>query len=296
MKWSNHLFLERTELAPSAEWNAECPGWCFVCVREGQGYWLGENSARELNPGHILILSPLADGFIRASQLGSLSLSHFRFSPELIAGVLTPAEKDSLESMASQPQLEARVLEPADPGARLFAALQRRDPPGNALLHRAELLQLVATLFEQALVRPVPAETVVLSARQKLRLLVNQIPEAEFLWMSPQEMALRCGNSLTHFNRSFRQLYGMSLVRKQELIRLQKARQALVETSSPIAVVAVQYGFPSPREFAAAFKAQFGISPKEWRRPKLRSRKPASSGSSGTIHALPGSRPDAAAK
>ena len=267
MKWPNHLFLETMELAPSAEWTVECPGWCFVCMREGQAYWLAGHSAMELNSGEVLALSPLREGFLRASQLGPISLAHFRFSPEMLSGLLTPADKDSFEALAAQPQNGVRFFPARAPGARLFARAQRRSVQGNALLHRAELLRLVGILFADVLARPVPAATVVLSARQKLKLLVNQMPEAEFLKMTPRGMAAHCGNSVTHFNRSFRKLFGRSLARKQELIRLQKARQALLETACALESLAIESGYRNAQEFSAAFKKQFGLSPRQWRQP-----------------------------
>ena len=137
------------------------------------------------------------------------------------------------------------------------------------------LLEIIAIIFEQELAHPVPADAVFLSARQRLRLLINEIPEGEFLKMSSREMAARCGNSVKHFNRSFRKLFGMSLAQKQELMRLQKARQALVETACRIDTLAIDAGFSNLRKFTLAFKKHFGVTPSEWRHPKLRKPSPA---------------------
>jgi AraC-like DNA-binding protein len=247
----------------------EVPGWCFFRVKEGQGYWLGSNGAHELSAGHVVVLSPLRDGLFRSSQLGAVTLNFFRFSPELIGGLLTPAESDRFENLSTRPAYAVRFL-PADAaGARLFEELVNGQSNGNALLCRAELLRIISVIFDHELLRPMPSETVYLSARQRLRLFFNQIPEEEFLRLSPTEMAGRCGSSVTHFNRSFRKLFGVSLSRKQEIIRLQKARQVLVETTSALDVIADEAGFRSGKEFSVAFKKQFGVTPSEWRQPRL---------------------------
>jgi AraC-like DNA-binding protein len=270
MKCPNHLCLERVELAPSAEWSVEVPGWCFFRVNEGQGYWLGDNGVHELSAGHVVVLSPLREGFFRSSRLGPVALSYFRFSPELVGGLLTPAESDRFESLAARPAYAVRFFSATAPGARIFAECATSNGDGNALLHRAELLRLISTIFADELQRPVPSETVFLSARQRLRLFLNQIPESEFLRLTPGEMAGRCGSSVTHFNRSFRKLFGVSLGRKQELIRLHNARQALVETTSRVEQIAGDAGFRNVKDFTGAFKKQFGVSPAEWRHPRLR--------------------------
>jgi AraC-like DNA-binding protein len=269
MKCPNHLGLERIELAPSAECAAEFPGWCFLQVRNGQGYWIGRNQVRELGAGEVAVLSPLREGCFRASQLGPVALACFRFTPELLGGLLTPTERDAFESLAAHAAYAARFFTADSPGARHFAELAGIGAGRSAFAQRAELLRLVAALFAEELVQPVPPDHAFLSARQRLRLLVNQIPESEFLRLSPVAMAGRCGSSVTHFHRSFRKLFGMSLGRKQELIRLQQARQMLMETCCRPEEVSSAAGFRDVQEFASAFKKEYGVTPAEWRHPRL---------------------------
>ncbi len=278
MNRPNHLSLERIALAPSAEWTAAFPGWCVTQVREGQGYWIGDVRVHEMGAGDVAVLSPLREGCFRSSQLGTVALAWFRFSPELLGGLLTPAERDGFEGLAARPAYAARFFPADSPGGRHFAALTTTGSEHSAMLQRAELLRLVATLFAEELHRPVPPDHAFLSARQRLRLLVNQIPEIEFLRLTPGELAGRCGSSVTHCNRSFRKLFGMSLGRKQELIRLQQARQTLVETTSRLEEIAGAAGFADVQEFVAAFKQEFGVTPTEWRHPRLRKHRTATNG------------------
>jgi AraC-like DNA-binding protein len=225
-----------------------------------------------------VVLSPLREGSFRASQVGPLLLFHFRLAPELVGGLLTPVEKDRLEALAAHPTYAVQFFASDVPAAQRFAQLPETAGQPNALLQRAEMLRIVALLFAEELARPVPADTAFLSARQRVKLLINQVPEAEFLRMAPREMALRCGSSLTHFNRSFRTLFGMSPGEKQELIRLQKARQTLLETTSRLEALASEAGYRDVRQFSAAFKKQFGVTPQEWRHPKLRKARTRSNG------------------
>jgi AraC-like DNA-binding protein len=268
MKCPSHLSLETVELAPAAEWTVSFPGWCFLGLGAGQGYWLGETGAQELNAGDVLGLSPLREGFFRASQLGPVTLHYFRFDSELLTGLLTPAERDCFGELAAT--YTAFPCPAGSAGAKLFAQLWPTAKGSTALVQRCDLLRVVATIFARELSQPLPSETTVLTARQRLKLIMNQIPESEFLRLSPSDMAVHCACSTTYFNRSFSKLFGMSLRRKQEALRLLRARQRLVETTCRIEHVAEEVGYRTMAEFNAAFRRQFGISPSEWRHPKCK--------------------------
>lgn len=270
MKYANYLCLDRVELSASSEWAAEFPGWCILQIKTGQGYWLGAREPQALNTGDLVALLPLREGAFRASSLGSVTLDYFRFSPDLVSGLLAPAERDQLESLSRQSALAIRHLPATSPAAHRFSSLQAPSPHHAGLHQKAVLIEIIATVFEQELALPSPTVAVFLSARQRLRLLINEIPEGEFLKMTSRDMAARCGNSVKHFNRSFRKLYGMSLAQKQELMRLQKARQALLETACRIDTLALDAGYSNVRKFTTAFKKHFGVTPSEWRHPKLR--------------------------
>lgn len=274
MKYANYLCLERVEISASGEWAADFPGWCIFQVKTGQGYWLGGSSPQVLNTGDVGALLPLREGGFRASQLAPVTLEYFRFSPDFVSGLLAPAERDCLEALSRQPARAAHFHPSTSAAAQKFSIVNKESINAGGLRQKAALLGIAAELFADEMAQPIPADTVFLSARQRLRLLINEIPEGEFLKMTSREMAARCGNSVKHFNRSFRKLLGVSLVQKQEIMRLQKARQALVETACRIDTLAIDAGYNTVRKFSVAFKKHFGITPSEWRHPKLRKPKP----------------------
>lgn len=270
MKYANYLCLDRVELSSSDEWRADFPGWCVLQLKAGQGYWLGGGAPCSLNTGDVAALLPLREGMFRSSSLSPVTIDYFRFSPDLVSGLLAPAERDQLESLSRHVELATRFLPATSLAAGRFSQVAAEPSNSTGLHQKAILLEIVATIFAEELSHPVLAESVFLSARQRLRLLIYEIPEGEFLQMTSREMAARCGNSVKHFNRSFRKLFGMSLSQKQELMRLQKARQALLETACRVETLALDAGYANVRRFTAAFKKHFGVTPSEWRHPKLR--------------------------
>ena len=265
MKWTGHLSLETVELAPADEWRVQGAGWFFVRASQASGYWLGEGTLQELGAGQVLVLSPLRDGCFRASQIGPLSLHYFRFSPELAVGLLAPAEHDIFESLARAPRSAVRCFASDTPGARMWTELLSNPVQSSALSRRVELLRVAATLFAENLQQTSPEKGPFLTARLKLRLLLNQIPEAEFLKLTQRDLAAHCSVSVTHANRAFRQMFGLSLKERQRLVLLQEARQALAETAQSLEAVAAGAGYRDTPSFAAAFEKQFGVSPGEWR-------------------------------
>lgn len=266
MKCPTHLCLETHELAPSAEWSPAFSGWCVLGVAAGQGYWMGKAGPRELGAGQVAILSPLREGMFRASQIGPVSLKFFRFSPELLDGLLTPTEREKFHKLALQPRYATNILAADTHAARALSAITPPVSNGNGLLARAELARILALAFARELTHPVPSPTTVLSSLLRLKALMNQVPQAEFLQLTARDLASRCGCSLTHFNRSFRRLFGTSLSRKQQEIRLLRARELLLETTARVEAIAAEAGYDDPERFRASFQRWFGATPEEWRR------------------------------
>lgn len=79
------------------------------------------------------------------------------------------------------------------------------------------------------------------------------------------EMARRLGVGYSYFRREFRRRTGVSPQQYQLQARLQRAQRLLGATERSIKEIGDRLGFSSPYHFSAAFKAQFGVSPREWR-------------------------------
>lgn len=76
-----------------------------------------------------------------------------------------------------------------------------------------------------------------------------------------EEIARRAGLSVRQLERLFRTLLGTSPSRHYLGLRLEKARNLLVQTAMPLAQVAVACGFASPAHFTRTYHAAFGRTP-----------------------------------
>ena len=79
-------------------------------------------------------------------------------------------------------------------------------------------------------------------------------------------LAHECGLSVSHFARSFRKSFGTSPHRYLIQQRVEKAKQLMCKSTTPLSQVALETGFPDQATFSRAFKALAGNSPGRWRR------------------------------
>jgi len=266
VKYQSHLALDDVDLPPSSEWEAPKTCWCFVRVAEGQGYWLDVGEAREVNTGDVLVLPPSCSGLFRSSQLSAVRLAYFRFCPEVMSGLLTMAERHYFDKLAGKEGRAPRLLPASHQVAKQFSELCGESRARNVLLVRCEMLQIVGHALAREIAPASRSETATLSATKRIRVLLENLTEEEFLNASAEELAAYCGCSLRHFSRLFLQHFGVSLRSRQTETRLLKARRLIGETDSRVMTVAATCGYRHLGVFNGLFKKRFGMTPTEWRR------------------------------
>ena len=80
------------------------------------------------------------------------------------------------------------------------------------------------------------------------------------------DVARECSLSVSHFARSFKATFGMAPHRWLITRRIERAKDLLQQTTTPIADIAIQSGFVDQTAFARTFRQAMGISPGQWRR------------------------------
>lgn len=84
------------------------------------------------------------------------------------------------------------------------------------------------------------------------------------------ELARQAGLSETSLKRGFRQVYGTTVFGYLRSQRMARARTLLASGEATVLEAAAQVGYSNPSNFAAAFRQEFGLNPKEF---QLTSRK-----------------------
>jgi len=84
--------------------------------------------------------------------------------------------------------------------------------------------------------------------------------------LQASDVALQVGLSTRHLNRLFHQHQGLPLNAALTAIRLERARQMLLEDpDAPVKQIAYESGFSSPAYFSHCFRKAFGVTPRQCR-------------------------------
>mgnify|MGYP002913307897 CR=1 FL=1 len=96
---------------------------------------------------------------------------------------------------------------------------------------------------------------------------VLQLIEAEYATpLRIEDAAEACGCSQSHFMRWFRQMTGQSFIAFLNEYRLNTAAEALRTTDETVLTIASRCGFENLSYFNRAFKAHFGMTPRDYRK------------------------------
>jgi len=228
MDWSSHLFLHERRLAAGEEWQVAAPGWWFIRLSSGGAYWLGKAN-QVLDAGDVIVIAPSDNGLVRSSQVGNVSLHHFLFMPDLLTGFFTLSEQTYFHALAAEPKPRARHFSPDHAVAKDFAALAASPHEQSELAQRCQMLHIVTRVLGEEIDRARAKPRSRPTARERFVQLVNEMPAAELINRPHEDWARLCRCSVRHFDRLFRDFFGISLNQKQAELRLAKASQTLYQ-------------------------------------------------------------------
>lgn len=101
--------------------------------------------------------------------------------------------------------------------------------------------------------------------REVIRKAINIIEQKIQDMPSLSELASLLGISRTYFSQIFKEVTGMRLQEYINQIRLEKAKDLLVNINLKIKEVSYQIGFKDPNYFCRKFKKVTGLTPTVWR-------------------------------
>lgn len=83
--------------------------------------------------------------------------------------------------------------------------------------------------------------------------------------ISVEELSDRVGLNRTTLQRVFKQMYGVTTFEYRTQVRMQEAKNLLLNDSVSVTEAAGLCGYSNASKFAAAFKKVFGVTPSKWR-------------------------------
>jgi DNA-binding response OmpR family regulator len=79
-------------------------------------------------------------------------------------------------------------------------------------------------------------------------------------------LAKSVGTNARRLNEAFRHCTGVTVFEYLREARMEQARKLLRETNLAVQVIACDLGYDNPANFATAFRARYGISPRDYRK------------------------------
>ena len=145
---------------------------------------------------------------------------------------------------------------------------------GKEVFYRAsdsEVSQLLHHMIEQTMSITCPEEAFLLSdCRADQAELVREIHEYLLSHLDEkitiEELSRKYHMNATTLKTVFKSVYGDSLAAHIKEHRMEQAAELLTDTGLSIAEIAARVGYDSQSKFTAAFKSQYGILPKEYRK------------------------------
>ena len=241
----------------------------LVYVKKGSGIVQVGVNAYPAEQGDIYIFAPGTLHALRQAEGKRMEYENIIFELELLGGAEDLcAEKYLLPLQSGRLLLPAR-LTPNDLCYLQAAAClreveeaNRAKLPGYELLVKGALLRFLSLLIAQGK-QQFPVET---ADTQRLKAVLQWISAHYAEGLRVADAAGVCSFSSSHFMRWFRQMTGQSFVAFLNEYRLNAAAEALHATDETVLTIASRCGFENLSYFNRAFKAHFGMTPREYRK------------------------------
>ena len=241
----------------------------LVYVKKGSGIVQVGVNAYPAEQGDIYIFAPGTLHALHQRGQAVMEYENIIFELELLGGAEDLcAEKYLLPLQSGRLSLPAR-LTPNDLCYLQAAAClrevedaNRAKLPGYELQVKGALLRFLSLLLAQGRQR-LAAET---ADTQRLKTLLQWLSAHYNEELRVADAAGVCSFSASHFMRWFRQMTGQSFVAFLNEYRLNAAAEALQATDETVLTIASRCGFENLSYFNRAFKAHFGMTPREYRK------------------------------
>ena len=250
---------------PSTEWAQPRPGaWVIDYIHQGQQpQRIGKGKRFLRLSGIAALYAPRTHWHERRTAGGSLNESYliFDLSGELektfrsLAGRAGYCHfRDPAQMVADRLQQIAELLFQARPGAPVFA--------------QGVLLELLGLLLTAPAVRPRLREVRATGCGQEARHLAGRVETYIRQHISQPirvaELARGVGLSASAFAHAYPRLAGEPPYRTVLRLKVQAAKQLLLQEGLSVKAAAAQLGFPSEFQFSRTFKRVEGIAPKRY--------------------------------
>ena len=241
----------------------------LVYIKRGSGLVQTGAQVCTAQSGDIFVLTPGTLHAIRQAESCTMEYENIIFDVELLGGAedlcaekyLLPLQSGRLALPEHITPDEAWYPQAADCLKEAEEA-NRCKQFGYELCIKGALLRFLSLLIAQGK-QQLPAET---ADTQRLKAVLQWLSAHYAEALRVADAAGVCSFSASHFMRWFRQMTGQSFIAFLNDYRLNAAAEALQTTDETVLTIASRCGFENLSYFNRAFKAHFGMTPREYRK------------------------------
>ena len=241
----------------------------LVYVKKGSGIVQVGVNAYPAEQGDIYIFAPGTLHALHQRGQAVMEYENIIFELELLGGADDLcAERYLLPLQSGRMALQPRII-PGEAGyPQAAACLQEAEEAnkvktaGYELAIKGALLRFLALLIAQGR-QCLSTET---ADTQRLKTVLQWLSAHYAEPLRVADAAGVCSFSASHFMRWFRQMTGQSFIAFLNEYRLNTAAEALRTTDETVLTIASRCGFENLSYFNRAFKAHFGMTPRDYRK------------------------------
>ncbi|AWB65656.1 hypothetical protein C2869_04035 [Saccharobesus litoralis] len=223
-------------------------------VSKGRGHLLIQDKEITLEPGYLYLIPSNTQHSHSCDSEIHFYWCHFQvesgYGLDLFDILELPIRCKTQEPNTDE-QLMQRLVE-LNSDSATWRILQRS----------ACLLNLLAPFFKTAV------ETDMLDSKVDYFLVIRFINEHLDQAITLEQLAAINKASPEHFNRKFKQVFGIPPIAYVTKKRIQKSQALLQDTQFPVKKVGALCGFTDPYHFSKMFKKYVGVSPNHYRKKK----------------------------
>lgn len=241
----------------------------LVFVKKGSGIVQAGLHSVVAQAGEVFVFAPGTLHALAQQPGVTMEYENIIFDLALLGGVDDLCDEKYLLPLQSGRLALPVHLTPGFPGyTQVLVCLHeaeeanRTRAPGYELEIKGALLRLLGLLVAQSGSLPSAENTDTRRLKTVLQLISQHYAED----LPVSAAAAACGCSTSHFMRWFKQMTGHGFTAFLKDYRLNAAAEALRLGDEPILTVAEQAGFRNLSYFNRAFKTQFGLTPRDYRR------------------------------
>ncbi len=164
----------------------------------------------------------------------------------------------------ARPQAEGSACEEVLAIIRRFMPRLAWNNPHLGAWSKLLALRLLATL-QSGWINPSGSPLTVGDQECRLLNLAMELVVSSHRMITTEEAAEACAVSATTFRETFRKMMGLSFSQFDLRYRLSQAATQLLDTASPIATIASEWGFSDVDHLSRLFKQHYGVSPMAYR-------------------------------